>query len=83
MITDGRLPPVREVLSRFSTKLSDAQGFLQTAAGTVREAEDKNRASVLKFQRNEVISHAHPSGSCRVPPLPQHSQYGCVSKRSC
>ncbi|XP_039981143.1 laminin subunit alpha-4 [Xiphias gladius] len=54
MITDSRLPPVREVLSRFSTKLSDAQGFLQKAASTVQEAEDKNRASVLKFQRNEV-----------------------------
>uniref|UniRef100_A0A8C3AD10 Laminin, alpha 4 n=1 Tax=Cyclopterus lumpus TaxID=8103 RepID=A0A8C3AD10_CYCLU len=55
MITDGRLPPVREILSRFSAKLSDAQGFLQKAAGTVQETEDTNRASILKFQRNEII----------------------------
>ncbi|XP_023286258.1 laminin subunit alpha-4 [Seriola lalandi dorsalis] len=54
MITDGRLPPVREILSRFSTKLSDARGFLQKAASAVQETVDKNRASVLKFQRNEV-----------------------------
>ncbi|XP_034383476.1 laminin subunit alpha-4 [Cyclopterus lumpus] len=54
MITDGRLPPVREILSRFSAKLSDAQGFLQKAAGTVQETEDTNRASILKFQRNEA-----------------------------
>uniref|UniRef100_A0A8D3CMQ7 Laminin subunit alpha 4 n=1 Tax=Scophthalmus maximus TaxID=52904 RepID=A0A8D3CMQ7_SCOMX len=45
------------VLSRFSSKLSDAQGFLQKAAGTVQETEDMNRANVLKFHRNEVISH--------------------------
>nr|XP_046229380.1 laminin subunit alpha-4 [Scatophagus argus] len=54
MITDGRLPPVREILSRFSTKLSDAQGFLQKASATVQETNDKNRASILKFQRNEA-----------------------------
>ncbi|XP_040920787.1 laminin subunit alpha-4 isoform X2 [Toxotes jaculatrix] len=52
--TDGRLPPVREVLSRFSTMLSAAQGFLQKAASTVQETENKNRASLLKFQRNEA-----------------------------
>ncbi|XP_035473897.2 laminin subunit alpha-4 [Scophthalmus maximus] len=52
MITEGRLLPVREVLSRFSSKLSDAQGFLQKAAGTVQE--DMNRANVLKFHRNEA-----------------------------
>ncbi|KAG7244185.1 hypothetical protein INR49_004258 [Caranx melampygus] len=54
MITDSRLPPVREFLSRFSAKLSDAQAFLHKAASTVQEASDKNRASVLKFQRNEA-----------------------------
>uniref|UniRef100_A0A8C3G7F7 Laminin, alpha 4 n=1 Tax=Cyclopterus lumpus TaxID=8103 RepID=A0A8C3G7F7_CYCLU len=47
MITDGRLPPVREILSRFSAKLSDAQGFLQKAAGTVQETEDTNRATEI------------------------------------
>uniref|UniRef100_A0A7N8YBR3 Laminin, alpha 4 n=1 Tax=Mastacembelus armatus TaxID=205130 RepID=A0A7N8YBR3_9TELE len=63
MLTDGRLPPVREILSRFSTQLSNTQGFLQKAASTIQETEDKNRASILKFQRNEVMSpytfHCH------------------------
>ncbi|XP_073348955.1 laminin subunit alpha-4 [Pagrus major] len=54
MITDGRLPPVREVLSGFSTKLSDAQDFLQNAASTVQETDNRNRANILKFQRNEA-----------------------------
>ncbi|XP_034068297.1 laminin subunit alpha-4 [Gymnodraco acuticeps] len=54
IITDGRLPPVREIFSRFSSKLSDAEGFLQKAASTLQETEDRNRASVLKFQRNEA-----------------------------
>ncbi|CAK6968191.1 laminin subunit alpha-4 [Scomber scombrus] len=54
MNTDGRLPPIREVLSRFTTRLSDAQGFLHKAAGTIQETEDRNRANVLKFQRNEA-----------------------------
>ncbi|XP_069017816.1 LOW QUALITY PROTEIN: laminin subunit alpha-4 [Embiotoca jacksoni] len=54
MMTEGRLPSVRDVLSRLSTRLSDARGFLLKAAGTVQEMEDKNRASVLKFQRNEL-----------------------------
>ncbi|XP_012733714.2 LOW QUALITY PROTEIN: laminin subunit alpha-4 [Fundulus heteroclitus] len=54
MITEGRLPSVREILSRFSTRLSEAQDFLLNAAGTVQKAEDKNRASLLKFQRREA-----------------------------
>uniref|UniRef100_A0A3Q2QL74 Laminin subunit alpha 4 n=1 Tax=Fundulus heteroclitus TaxID=8078 RepID=A0A3Q2QL74_FUNHE len=54
MITEGRLPSVREFLSRFSTRLSEAQDFLLNAAGTVQKAEDKNRASLLKFQRKEA-----------------------------
>uniref|UniRef100_A0A665WFS0 Laminin, alpha 4 n=1 Tax=Echeneis naucrates TaxID=173247 RepID=A0A665WFS0_ECHNA len=54
MITDGRLPPVREILSHFATKLSNTQGFLQKAERTLQETEDKNRANLLKFQRNEV-----------------------------
>uniref|UniRef100_A0A8D0ABF3 Laminin, alpha 4 n=1 Tax=Sander lucioperca TaxID=283035 RepID=A0A8D0ABF3_SANLU len=54
MSTDGRLPPVREILSRFSTKLTDAQGSLQKAASTIQQTEDRNRASILKFQGNEV-----------------------------
>uniref|UniRef100_A0A3Q1IK94 Laminin, alpha 4 n=1 Tax=Anabas testudineus TaxID=64144 RepID=A0A3Q1IK94_ANATE len=54
VITDNRLPPVREILSRFSTKLTSTQGLLQKAASTVQETEDKNRASIIKVQRNEA-----------------------------
>uniref|UniRef100_A0A668A1C6 Laminin, alpha 4 n=2 Tax=Myripristis murdjan TaxID=586833 RepID=A0A668A1C6_9TELE len=54
MSTDGRLSPVREVLSRFTAKLSDAQGLLQKAATTVQQTEDMNRANVFKYQRNEA-----------------------------
>uniref|UniRef100_A0A3Q2PAI5 Laminin subunit alpha 4 n=1 Tax=Fundulus heteroclitus TaxID=8078 RepID=A0A3Q2PAI5_FUNHE len=59
MITEGRLPSVREFLSRFSTRLSEAQDFLLNAAGTVQKAEDKNRASLLKFQRKENVREYH------------------------
>lgn len=55
MITDSRLSPVREILSRFFSKLSDIQGFLQEAATTAQQTVDQNRANSLKFQRNEVI----------------------------
>lgn len=54
MMTDGRLPPVREALSRFTSRLSDARDVLLKAASTVQQTEDKNRASVLRFQRNEA-----------------------------
>lgn len=54
MITNSRLPSVREVLSRFSGRLSEAQGFLVKADSNVHETENKNRASVLKFQRHEA-----------------------------
>ncbi|XP_008283859.1 laminin subunit alpha-4 [Stegastes partitus] len=54
VMTDGRLPSIREVLTRLSSRLSDARGFLLKASSTVQETEDKNRASVLKFQRKEV-----------------------------
>ncbi|XP_060947763.1 laminin subunit alpha-4 [Limanda limanda] len=54
MITEGRLSPVREILSCFSTKLSNAQTSLQKAAGDVQDTEDMNRANVLKFQRSEA-----------------------------
>ncbi|XP_034555452.1 laminin subunit alpha-4 isoform X2 [Notolabrus celidotus] len=54
MNTDSRLPPVREVLSRFSSKLSDAQGVLHKAASNVQETVDTNKANTLKFQRNQA-----------------------------
>uniref|UniRef100_A0A4W6BWH3 Laminin, alpha 4 n=1 Tax=Lates calcarifer TaxID=8187 RepID=A0A4W6BWH3_LATCA len=73
IITDSRLPPVREVLTRFSTKLLDAQGFLQKAASTIQETENKYTANVLKFQRNEVI----PMVPSLIPPpaLPSYSVF--------
>ncbi|XP_041661405.1 laminin subunit alpha-4 [Cheilinus undulatus] len=54
MGTDSRLPPIREALSSFSTRLSDAQGFLHKAASNVQETEDTNKASTLKYQRNQA-----------------------------
>ncbi|CAG5950513.1 unnamed protein product [Menidia menidia] len=54
MITEGRLPSVREVLSRFTTRLTDTQDFLRKAESTLQETERKNRGSILKFQRNEA-----------------------------
>ncbi|XP_061563469.1 laminin subunit alpha-4-like [Cololabis saira] len=54
MVTDSRLPSVREVLSRFSTRLSEAQDFLLKASNTVQETKEKNRAGLLKFHRNEA-----------------------------
>lgn len=67
MNTDSRLPPVREILSRFNTKLSDVQGFLQKATTAIQQTTDQNRANSLKFQRHEVISHMGPvvSGNLR------------------
>lgn len=55
--TDSRVAPVREVLSRFTNKLSEAQEILQKAANTVEETEDMNKANTVKFQRSEVTSH--------------------------
>uniref|UniRef100_A0A8C7G945 Laminin subunit alpha-4 n=1 Tax=Oncorhynchus kisutch TaxID=8019 RepID=A0A8C7G945_ONCKI len=55
--TEGRMAPVREVLSRFTKKLSEAQEILQKAANTVQETEDMNKANTVKFQRSEVTSH--------------------------
>ncbi|XP_046877503.1 laminin subunit alpha-4 [Hypomesus transpacificus] len=54
MVLDGRVTPVREVLSRFTTKLSEAQDLLQRAVSTVQETDDANKANMLKYQRNEV-----------------------------
>ncbi|XP_072218909.1 laminin subunit alpha-4 [Leuresthes tenuis] len=54
LITEGRLPSVREVLSRFSTRLLDTQDFLLKAENIVQETDYKNRGSILKFHRNEA-----------------------------
>uniref|UniRef100_A0A8C7F7I4 Laminin subunit alpha-4 n=1 Tax=Oncorhynchus kisutch TaxID=8019 RepID=A0A8C7F7I4_ONCKI len=63
--TDSRVAPVREVLSRFTNKLSEAQEILQKAANTVQETEDMNKANTVKFQKSESV----PSGaSLLLPP---------------
>ncbi|XP_056150589.1 laminin subunit alpha-4 [Lampris incognitus] len=52
--TVGRVSSVKEILSRFTSKLADAQGLLQRAADHVQETEDRNKANILKYQRNEA-----------------------------
>uniref|UniRef100_A0A3B4G0H7 Laminin subunit alpha 4 n=1 Tax=Pundamilia nyererei TaxID=303518 RepID=A0A3B4G0H7_9CICH len=81
MITNSRLPSVREVLSRFSGRLSEAQGFLAKADSNVHEAENKNRASVLKFQRHEVISR-DPTQLLQRPTSLSHLHYRCRPYRT-
>lgn len=54
MITDNRLPAVREVLVRFTDKLSQAQSLLQGAANHLQETNDRNRANDLKVLRSQV-----------------------------
>ncbi|XP_061610820.1 laminin subunit alpha-4 isoform X2 [Phyllopteryx taeniolatus] len=54
LITHGHLTPLKLALSRFTTKLSDSQSFLQNATSTIEETQDRNRGNVLKFQRNEA-----------------------------
>ncbi|XP_061560136.1 laminin subunit alpha-4 [Phycodurus eques] len=54
LITHGHLTPLKLALSRFTTKLSDSQYFLQNATSTIEETQDRNRGNVLKFQRNEA-----------------------------
>ncbi|XP_077366687.1 laminin subunit alpha-4 [Festucalex cinctus] len=54
LITHGHLSPLKLALSRFTSKLSDAQSFLQNATSTLEETRDRNSGNVLKFQRNEA-----------------------------
>lgn len=77
MNTDSRLPPVREILSRFNSKLSDAQGFLQNATTAIEQTTDQNRANSLKFQRHEVISHMGP---CGIAPSNLRNTHGFVDE---
>ncbi|KAG9347438.1 hypothetical protein JZ751_005005 [Albula glossodonta] len=53
--TEGRLSPVQDTLSQFSNKLSDAQDLLHIAVNTIRQAEAKNKANLVKFQRSETL----------------------------
>ncbi|KAM8825897.1 laminin subunit alpha-4 isoform 1-T1 [Synchiropus picturatus] len=54
MITAGRLLPSQEVLSRFTSKLTDAQMFLHTAARKIQENLDQNRVNSMKQQQMQV-----------------------------
>uniref|UniRef100_A0A3Q3B6Z3 Laminin subunit alpha 4 n=1 Tax=Kryptolebias marmoratus TaxID=37003 RepID=A0A3Q3B6Z3_KRYMA len=54
MVTKGRLPSITEVMSNFSTRLSEAESFLSDAARAVQDTEDKNKASLLIFNRKEA-----------------------------
>lgn len=72
MITDNRLPAVREVLARFSDRLSQAQSLLQGAANHVQETNDRNRANDLKVLRSQVSpGHAPPPCLSHDPVWPQ------------
>lgn len=53
-VTESRLPLVRDILSRFSTRLSDAHDLLQRANDMIDNVRNRNQANVLKFQRKEV-----------------------------
>ncbi|XP_037541645.1 laminin subunit alpha-4 [Nematolebias whitei] len=53
-VTEGRLPSIREVMSNFVSRLSDTNKFLEDAARTVWDTEDKNKASLLLFSRKEA-----------------------------
>lgn len=68
MITDNRLPAVREVLARFSDRLSQAQSLLQGAANHVQETNDRNRANDLKVLRSQVSPGHAPPHVCHMTP---------------
>ncbi|XP_077567686.1 laminin subunit alpha-4 [Stigmatopora nigra] len=54
VITNGNLSTIKMALSRFTTKLSEAESFLQNATNTVYETKEMNRGNaLLKFQQNE------------------------------
>ncbi|KAJ8385950.1 hypothetical protein AAFF_G00179120, partial [Aldrovandia affinis] len=52
--TEGRISPVRDLLSQFSDKLTDAQEHLQKAMATIHQTAGKNKANHVKFQRSEA-----------------------------
>ncbi|XP_061099693.1 laminin subunit alpha-4 [Conger conger] len=56
--TKGRLAPVRERFSEYSSKLSDAKDLLQKATSTVRQTVGKNRANFVKFLNSETQREA-------------------------
>ncbi|XP_013886384.1 laminin subunit alpha-4 [Austrofundulus limnaeus] len=53
-VTENRLPSINQVVSQFSSRLSEAESVLSGAARTVWDAEDKNKASLLLFNRKEA-----------------------------
>lgn len=56
MTTQGRLSPMREVLGRFTSRLSQAQDLLNKAEDTLQQTLNKYKTNQLKLQRREVPS---------------------------
>ncbi|XP_024147137.1 laminin subunit alpha-4 [Oryzias melastigma] len=53
-VTGNRLAPVRELMSRFSARLTEAQDFLLRATSTLEESKDKNRANIDQLHRKKA-----------------------------
>uniref|UniRef100_A0A3B3BAH3 Laminin, alpha 4 n=1 Tax=Oryzias melastigma TaxID=30732 RepID=A0A3B3BAH3_ORYME len=66
-VTGNRLAPVRELMSRFSARLTEAQDFLLRATSTLEESKDKNRANIDQLHRKKVLPPALPSHSKALP----------------
>ncbi|NP_001034154.1 laminin subunit alpha-4 precursor [Danio rerio] len=54
MTTQGRLPPMQEVLGRFTSKLLQAQDLLSKAEDALKQAINKYKSNQLKLQRREA-----------------------------
>uniref|UniRef100_A0A3P9L0B7 Laminin subunit alpha 4 n=1 Tax=Oryzias latipes TaxID=8090 RepID=A0A3P9L0B7_ORYLA len=52
--TGSRLSPIKELMSRFSIRLKEAQDFLLRAATTLEESKNKNRASIIQLHRKKA-----------------------------
>ncbi|XP_051952446.1 laminin subunit alpha-4 isoform X1 [Xyrauchen texanus] len=57
MTTKGRLSPVWEVLGRFNSKLSQAQGLLNNAEDSLQQTLSKYKTNQLKLLRREAQQH--------------------------
>ncbi|XP_012676862.2 laminin subunit alpha-4 [Clupea harengus] len=55
--TEGRVSPVREVVSRFSSRLSQAGELLVKAQTTNTQTKQRHEANILKLQRNKAQQH--------------------------
>ncbi|XP_077076325.1 laminin subunit alpha-4 isoform X1 [Siphateles boraxobius] len=54
MTTHGRLLPMREVLSRFTSRIFQAQDLLNKAEDTLQQTLNKYKTNQLKLQRREA-----------------------------